>query len=125
MDLMQAFTAKYKKAEPPVVAIGDTVTVTKKDGTFLGSGDLYIHSPWNAAAYYGTITEVSVEVNDEVSAGRRLFRLKTSGHSSDYQILKQQREEYYRFVKVVEKHIVQREPRKRIQQTADKRTVRL
>ena len=27
MDLMQAFTEKYKKAEPPVVAIGDTVRV--------------------------------------------------------------------------------------------------
>ena len=25
MDLMKAFTEKYKKAEPPVVAIGDTV----------------------------------------------------------------------------------------------------
>ena len=25
MDLMQAFTEKYKKAEPPVVAVGDTV----------------------------------------------------------------------------------------------------
>ena len=30
MDLMQAFTAKYKKAEPPVVAIGDTVRVHLK-----------------------------------------------------------------------------------------------
>ena len=30
MDLMQAFTAKYKKAEPPVVAIGDTVKVHLK-----------------------------------------------------------------------------------------------
>ena len=27
MDLMQAFTDKYKKAEPPVVEIGDTVRV--------------------------------------------------------------------------------------------------
>ena len=30
MDLMQAFTEKYKKAEPPVVAIGDTVRVHLK-----------------------------------------------------------------------------------------------
>ena len=30
MDLMQAFTEKYKKAEPPVVAIGDTVKVHLK-----------------------------------------------------------------------------------------------
>ena len=30
MDLMQAFTEKYKKAEPPVVAIGDTVRVHRK-----------------------------------------------------------------------------------------------
>ena len=27
MDLMQVFTEKYKKAEPPVVEIGDTVRV--------------------------------------------------------------------------------------------------
>lgn len=30
MDLKQAFTEKYKKAEPPVVAIGDTVRVHLK-----------------------------------------------------------------------------------------------
>ena len=30
MDLMQAFTEKYKKAEPPVVAVGDTVRVPLK-----------------------------------------------------------------------------------------------
>ena len=30
MDLMQAFTEKYKKAEPPVFAVGDTVRVHLK-----------------------------------------------------------------------------------------------
>ncbi len=30
MDLMQAFTEKYKKAEPPVVQVGDTVRVHLK-----------------------------------------------------------------------------------------------
>ena len=30
MDLMQAFTEKYKKAEPPVVEVGDTVRVHLK-----------------------------------------------------------------------------------------------
>ena len=30
MDLMQAFTDKYKKAEPPVVEVGDTVRVHLK-----------------------------------------------------------------------------------------------
>lgn len=30
MDLMQAFTEKYKKAEPPVVSVGDTVRVHLK-----------------------------------------------------------------------------------------------
>ena len=35
MYLMQAFTEKYKKAEPPVVAVGDTVRVhlKVKEGT--------------------------------------------------------------------------------------------
>ena len=30
MDLMQAFSEKYKKAEPPVVEVGDTVRVHLK-----------------------------------------------------------------------------------------------
>ena len=30
MDLMQAFTEKYKKEEPPVVSVGDTVRVHLK-----------------------------------------------------------------------------------------------
>ena len=30
MDLMQAFTEKYKKAEPPVMEVGDTVRVHLK-----------------------------------------------------------------------------------------------
>ena len=30
MDLMQVFTEKYKKAEPPVVAVGDNVRVHLK-----------------------------------------------------------------------------------------------
>ena len=30
MDLLQAFTEKYKKAEPPVVEVGDTVRVHLK-----------------------------------------------------------------------------------------------
>ena len=30
MDLMKQFTEKYKKAEPPVVAVGDTVRVHLK-----------------------------------------------------------------------------------------------
>ncbi|MGI5972627.1 MAG: 50S ribosomal protein L19, partial [Oscillospiraceae bacterium] len=30
MDLMQAFTAKYAKAEPPVANVGDTVRVHVK-----------------------------------------------------------------------------------------------
>ena len=30
MDLMRAFTEKYKKAEPPVVEVGDTVRVHLK-----------------------------------------------------------------------------------------------
>ena len=30
MDLLQAFTEKYKKAEPPVVEVGDTIRVHLK-----------------------------------------------------------------------------------------------
>lgn len=74
--------------------IGETVTVKTEGGDPLGSGELYIHSPWNASAYHGTISAVNVEEGTTVSAGRQLFRLETSGHTAQFQILTSQRQEY-------------------------------
>ncbi len=75
-------------------AVGDAVTVSTEDGQQLGSGELYIHNPWNAAAYYGTIKKVNVKAGDKVSAGKALFQLKVGDHSANFQILNTQRQEY-------------------------------
>lgn len=55
-------------------ALGETVTVTK-DGLQVGSGELYVHNAWTAAAYGGIIKNVSAAEESQVSAGTTLFTL--------------------------------------------------
>ena len=71
-----------------------TVQVTLEDGTDLGSGALYIHSPWNAFAYSGTVSRISVSVGQKVSAGQTLMTLTDTGHTAEYQQLVDQRQQY-------------------------------
>ena len=71
-----------------------TVQVTLEDGTDLGSGALYIHSPWNAFAYSGTVSRVSVSVGQKVSAGQTLMTLTDTGHTAEYQQLVDQHQQY-------------------------------
>lgn len=71
-----------------------TVQVTLEDGTDLGSGALYIHSPWNAFAYSGTVSRVSVSVGQTVSAGQTLMALTDTGHTAEYQQLVDQHQQY-------------------------------
>ena len=71
-----------------------TVQVTLEDGTDLGSGALYIHSPWNAFAYSGTVSRISVSVGQKVSAGQPLMTLTDTGHTAEYQQLVDQHQEY-------------------------------
>ena len=71
-----------------------TVQVTLEDGTDLGSGALYIHSPWNAFAYSGTVSRISVSVGQKVSAGQTLMALTDTGHTAEYQQLVDQHQQY-------------------------------
>ena len=73
---------------------GQTVRVALEDGTDLGSGALYIHSPWNAFAYSGTVSRISVSVGQKVSAGQTLMTLTDTGHTAEYQQLVDQHQEY-------------------------------
>ena len=75
-------------------APGDAVQVTAEDGTAVGSGELYIYSPWNATAYTGTVDSVKVSVGDELSAGKTLMVLEDVGYSATYRQLVGQRQEY-------------------------------
>lgn len=75
-------------------APGESVSVSTMDGTLLGSGQLYIHSQWNAVAYSGTISRVAVREGSKVSAGQTLFTLKDTGHSAEFEALALKHREY-------------------------------
>ena len=75
-------------------AVDDKVQVTAEDGAFLGSGELYIYSPWNATAYAGTVDSVKVSVGDKLSAGKNIMVLSNVGYSAAYRQLIGQRQEY-------------------------------
>ena len=74
--------------------VGDAVQVTAEDGTTVGSGELYIYSPWNATAYAGTVDSIKVSVGDKLSAGKTLMVLSDVGYSATYRQLIGQRQEY-------------------------------
>ena len=75
-------------------SVNDKVQVTAEDGTSIGSGELYIYSPWNATAYAGTIDSIKVSVGDKLSAGKTLMILSDVGYSAAYRQLITQRQEY-------------------------------
>ena len=75
-------------------AVGDAVTVSATDGTAIGSGELYIYSPWNATAYTGTVDSIKVSVGSKLSAGKTLMVLSDVGYSAAYRQLISQRQEY-------------------------------
>ena len=75
-------------------AVGEAVQITAEDGTALGSGELYIYSPWNATAYAGNVDTVKVSVGDTLDAGDALMVLTDVGYSAAYRQLVGQRQEY-------------------------------
>ena len=75
-------------------AIGETVTVADANGSSIGSGELYVYSPWNATAYAGTVDSIKVSAGDTLSAGRTLMVLSDVGYSVAYRQLVAQRQEY-------------------------------
>ena len=75
-------------------AVGEAVQVIAEDGTAIGSGELYIYSPWNATAYAGTVNSIKVNVGDKLSTGKTLMVLSNVGYSAAYRQLIGQRQEY-------------------------------
>lgn len=73
--------------------LDDSVTVTTKDGETLGTGNLYIHSRLRVAGAYGTVSQISVKENQQVSAGSALLILKDTGHTAEYARLLNRRTE--------------------------------
>uniref|UniRef100_UPI004025D3D2 HlyD family efflux transporter periplasmic adaptor subunit n=1 Tax=Faecousia sp. TaxID=2952921 RepID=UPI004025D3D2 len=73
--------------------LDDSVTVTTKDGETLGTGNLYIHSRLRVTGAYGTVSQISVKENRQVSAGSALLTLKDTGHTAEYARLLNRRTE--------------------------------
>ena len=71
----------------------ETVTVVNSEGTVLGSGQLYIHSPLRVTGYAGTISQVKTGENSWVYESSSLFTLKDTDYSANYNSLLRQRAE--------------------------------
>lgn len=73
--------------------LDDSVTVTAEDGETMGTGSLYIHSRLRVTGAYGTVSQISVKENQQVSAGSALLTLKDTGHTAEYARLLNRRTE--------------------------------
>ena len=71
----------------------DTVTVQDSEGASVGTGKLYIHSALRVTGFAGTISAVSVSENQKVSDSTKLFTLKDTDYSANYNSLLRQRAE--------------------------------
>ena len=71
----------------------EAVTVLDSEGSELGSGTLYIHSPLRITGYTGTISSVNTSLNAKVYSSTRLFTLKDTAYSANYNSLLRERAE--------------------------------
>ena len=75
-------------------AVGQEVQITAEDSTVLGSGVLYVYSPWNVTAYAGTVDRVKVKEGDQLDPGDPLLVLSEVGDSAAYRQLVSRRQAY-------------------------------
>ena len=75
-------------------SIGETVVVRDADGETLGRGTLYVHSPWKAMAYTGTVSAVYLKEGKKTWSGASLFKLTGTEDTAEYELLLEQRREY-------------------------------
>ena len=69
----------------------DTVTVLDSEGATVGTGNLYIHSALRVTGFAGTISAVSASENQKVSQSTKLFTLKDTDYSANYNSLLRER----------------------------------
>ena len=74
-------------------AFDEEVAVQTEDGTTVGSGKLYIHNAFSVTGYAGTIKSVNVKENQKVSSSTKIFTLKNTATSANYDALLRQRQE--------------------------------
>ena len=79
-------------------ALDEEVTVRAQNGEET-AGVLYIHSPLRVTGYAGTVNNCNVKENQQVWRGNRLFALKDTETSANYEaILKDRREQEERLL---------------------------
>jgi len=71
----------------------EDVTVESTEGTVLGAGKLYIHSPLAVTGYAGTVSGVSVQENAQVYKNTGIYTLKDTSFSANYDALLRSRSE--------------------------------
>ncbi len=72
---------------------GDTVTVADEDGNTIGTGTLNVSSPLKIMAYAGTVSGISVSVNEQVQLGDVLLTLEDTQDTARYEALLDTRQE--------------------------------
>ncbi len=72
---------------------GEAVVALNGDGTELASGTLDVHSALRVTGYAGTVSKVHVSVGSRVSASTKLFTLKDTAYSANYNSLLRSRGE--------------------------------
>lgn len=71
----------------------EEVTVESIEGTALGTGKLYIHSPLAVTGYAGTVSGVSVQENAQVYKNTGIYTLKDTTFSANYDTLLRSRQD--------------------------------
>ena len=71
--------------------VDEEVTVLDSNGSSLGTGKLFVHSAMRISGISGTVSGVSVSVNQTVYAGQTLFSLTDTSYTARYQTLLRQR----------------------------------
>ena len=74
--------------------IGQMVTVTGKDGSEIGTGELYVHNAWAASAYSGIIQSAPAKEETKVNAGATLFTLTETDFRGKLEYLSALHREY-------------------------------
>lgn len=75
-------------------AVDEMVQVFQEDGTILGTGALYIHNALKVTAYSGIIDEITIETEETVDAGDKMFTLTGFAYTAEFEMLSAKHREY-------------------------------
>lgn len=73
--------------------LGETVTILDESGTEIGTAELAIHKSLKVTGYAGSVSGISVSLNQKVSAGQTLLTLTDTGYTASFDSILKEREE--------------------------------